>query len=192
MGVGTTMIMGLIGFFVLAIIVNYLLSIYNGLIMLKNNTRKNWANIDVLLKQRTDLIPNLVSTVQGYMKHEKEAIQMVSEAREKMIAAGTINEKTEAHIELTMALKTILALAENYPRLMANENFLKLQEQLAGIENEIADRRELYNDSVNIYNTRIESIPDVIFTRLLGCSKEEYFKATEEEKEEVEVKLGSS
>jgi LemA protein len=189
MGIGTTVVMGLGGVFVLAVVLYYVLSIYNGLVTLKNSIRKNWSNIDVLLKQRADLVPNLVETVKGYMKHEKEIIAQITNSRAAMMGATTLEGKAKANDQMSEALKTLFALAENYPKLKASENFVKLQEQLAGIENEIADRRELYNDSVNIYNTRIESIPDVVFARLFGYGKEEYFKVSEEDKKEVEVKL---
>jgi len=189
MGIGTTFIIGLGGIFIAAVVLYYLLSIYNGLVTLKNSIRKNWSNIDVMLKQRADLIPNLIETVKGYMKYEKGVIKQVTDSRIQMMGATTLSDKAKASEDLSGALKTLFALAENYPQLKANDTFLKLQEQLASIENQIADRRELYNDSVNIYNTRIESIPDVIFAKLLGYTSEEYFKASEEEKKEVEVKL---
>jgi LemA protein len=189
MGIGTTILTDLLGVFILAVIVYYIFSIYNGLVTLKNSIRKNWSNIDVLLKQRADLIPNLVETVKSYMKYEKDIIAQVTNSRVAMMGAASLGDKAKASDQLSGALKSLFALAENYPQLKASDNFLKLQEQLEGIENEIADRRELYNDSVNIYNTRIESIPDVVFAKLLGYTKEEYFKVTEEEKKEVEVNL---
>jgi LemA protein len=189
MGLGTDIIFGIGGLFVVAVVLYYIFSIYNGLVTLKNSIGKNWSNIDVLLKQRSDLIPNLVETVEGYMKHEKEAIQMVTDSRVQMMQATTLGDKADAHEGLSTALKSLFALAENYPELKADDTFLKLQEELEGIENEIADRRELYNDCVNLYNTRIQSIPHILFARLMGYSKEEYFKATEDEKKEVEVNL---
>jgi LemA protein len=189
MGIGATIVIGLGAIFALAVVLYYILSIYNGLVMLRNSIKKNWANIDVLLKQRADLIPNLIETVKAYMRYEKGVIRQITDSRAQMMGATSIGGKARANDELSDALKTLFALAENYPQLRANENFLKLQEQLASIENQIADRRELYNDSVNIYNTRIESIPDVIFAKLLGYGKDEYFKATDEEKKEVKVEL---
>jgi LemA protein len=189
MGIGTTIVVGLGGLFVLAVVLYYILSLYNGLVTLKNSIRKNWSNIDVLLKQRADLIPDLVETVKSYMKYEKNVIAQITDSRVAMMGAASLGDKAKASDQLSDALKSLFALAENYPKLKASDNFLKLQEQLEGMENEIADRRELYNDSVNIYNTRIESIPDVVFARLLGYGKEEYFQVTEEDKKEVEVKL---
>jgi LemA protein len=189
MGIGTDIIFGLGGLFVIAVVLYYILSIYNGLVTLKNSIRKNWSNIDVLLKQRADLIPNLVETVKSYMKYEKDIIAQVTNSRVAMMGATNLGDKAKASDQLSGALKSLFALAENYPQLKASENFLKLQQQLEGIENEIADRRELYNDGVNIYNTRIESIPDVVFARLFGYGKEKYFKVSEEDKKEVEVKL---
>lgn len=189
MSVGIQLLVGLAGVLIGAVILYYLLLMYNSLVILKNSIRKNWANIDVLLTQRAELVPNLVETVKGYMKHEKEIIKSITESRASMLKAKTLSDKAVANNELSRGLEKLFALAEGYPKLRANENFLKLQEQLATIENQIADRRELYNDSVNIYNTRIESIPDMIFARLLGYKKEEYFKTKEEERKEVEVKL---
>lgn len=167
----------------------YLFSIYNGLVQLRNNMDKAWANIDVLLKQRTDLIPNLVETVKGYMKYEKAVLTEITRLRTAMMSATGPAEKAKASEGISTALKTIFAVAENYPRLEASQNFLKLQEQLSAIENQIADRREFYNDSVMLFNTRIHSLPDLIFASLMGLKDREYFKATEEEKKTPPVKF---
>ena len=168
----------------------YVVLIFNGLISLKNNIRKSWANIDVLLKQRSDELPRLVETVKGYMKHEKDVFSTIARARTQMLNAQNMSQKAESSNEITEALKTIFALSESYPELKANENFLKLQERITGLENEIADRREFYNDSVNAYNTRILLFPDVIIAKAAGYTEpEQYFKASEEEKRPVAIGL---
>lgn len=191
MGIGTQILEGLGALFIVGVVLYYLLSLYNGLVTLKNNIRKNWSNIDVLLKQRADLIPNLVETVQAYKNFEKGVVKQVTDSRVQMMGAASPGDKAKANDQLSDALKTLFAISENYPQLKANENFLKLQEELEGIENEIADRRELYNDSVNMYNTKIQSIPDVVVAKLLGYTPEEYFQVSEEDKKEVQVNLES-
>jgi LemA protein len=181
-----------LGFVVLVaafLFVFYLFSIYNGLIQLRNNIDKAWANIDVLLKQRSDLVPNLVEVVKGYAKHEKGIFENVAEMRSAMMSAQGPAAKAKANDMLTSALKSIFAVAENYPKLEASNNFLELQKQLAAIENQIADRREFYNDSVMLYNTRIKVLPDTVVAGILGYKDMEYFKATEDEKKNVQVKL---
>ncbi|VVC03144.1 LemA family protein [Candidatus Bilamarchaeum dharawalense] len=181
-----------VGFFVVVsilLVLFYIVSIFNGLISLKNNIDKSWANIDVVLKQRSDLIPNLVETVKGYAKYEKGVLEDLTKLRTAMMSATGPSEKARANDALSASLKSIFAVAENYPKLQANENFLKLQEQLTAMENQIADRREFYNDSVVLYNTRIASIPDSFAASMLGMQPKEYFKATEDEKKLVEVKI---
>ncbi len=165
----------------------YFLSIYNSLIFLRNQIDKAWANIDVLLKQRNDLIPNLVETVKGYMKHEREVLTEITKLRVSIISATGPKEKARASEGISAALKSIFAVAENYPKLRASENFLKLQEQLTAIENQIADRREFYNDSVLLYNTRIKTFPHLLVAAVLWMKEREYFKVTEKEREEVSV-----
>ncbi len=174
-------------FFLLALF--YIVTIYNGLINLRNNIDKAWANIDVLLKQRSDLIPNLVETVKGYKAYEKEVLEEIARLRTSMMSAEGPAAKAKASDAISASLKSIFAVAENYPQLKASENFLKLQEQLSSIENQIADRREFYNDSVMLFNTRIHSIPDMIFASLLGFRDKEYFKAEGGERESVKVDM---
>ena len=166
-----------------------LLLIYNGLVRLKNNIVKSWANIDVLLKQRSDEIPNLIASVKGYMTHERTTIEALTKARTDVLKAPTLSKKAASDMLITESLKTIFAVAENYPTLKANENFLKLQNRITALENELADRREFYNDSVNIYNIRIQSIPDLIVARMMKCSDELLFKASEEDKAVVHVNM---
>lgn len=159
----------------------------NRIIRLGNRVDFAWAQIDVQLKKRTDLIPNLVSTVQGYAKHETGVIQMVTDARARMMSAGTVDEKMKAHEDLTAALKTIFALAENYPNLKANENFQTLQEQLAEIEGSIADARQLYNQAVLNYNNVVGTIPAIFIAFLMGRKKKPYFEAEERETPKVDL-----
>ena len=181
--------LGLLGLILLVLAIFYIFSIYNGLISLKNNIERAWANIDVLLKQRTDLIPNLVETVKGYMKHERGVLEEITRMRAEMLSAQGPAQKAKASDHITSALKSIFAVAENYPQLRASENFLHLQQQISAIENQIADRREFYNESVLLFNTRIHSLPDMVLAGMMGFRDKEYFKATEEEKKNVEVKL---
>lgn len=169
-------------------IVYYIVAIYNGLIQLKNNIQKSWANIDVLLKQRADELPKLIESVKGYMAHEQGVLTAVTQARTAFLEAKTIPQKAAADTMMSGALKSLFAVAENYPNLKANENFLQLQNRISGLENELADRREFYNDSVNTFNIRIQSIPDVMVARLMGLTQpEQMFKVSEEEKRDVAV-----
>ncbi|MCX6663913.1 MAG: LemA family protein [Euryarchaeota archaeon] len=179
------LIIGLL-FFTLLIV---LLLIYNGLVRLKNNIEKSWANIDVLLKQRSDELPNLIASVKGYMQHERTTLEALTKARTDVLKAPTLSKKAASDMLITESLKTIFAVAENYPTLKANENFLKLQNRITALENELADRREFYNDSVNIYNIRIQSIPDLIVARMMKCTDEPLFKASEEDKAVVHVSM---
>jgi len=170
-------------------LVGYFITIYNGLIKLKNNIKKAWANIDVLLKQRSDELPKLIDTVKGYMKHEREVLENLTKARTNFLNANTVAEAAAADNMISGALKSLFAVAENYPNLKANENFMQLQNRISGIENEIADRREFYNDSVNQWNIRIQSIPDIIIARMMGYNDEEMFEVAEADKQDVEVKF---
>jgi len=161
---------------------------YNRIVVLSNRIDNAWSQIDVQLKKRADLIPNLIETVKGYMKHEKSVFEMVTKARTEMMKAGTIEEKAKASNMLTGALKTIFALAENYPTLKANENFLMLQEELSGIENKIAYSRQFYNDSVLEFNNTITTVPGIWFASMMGKQqKKPYFEVTEAERKVVKV-----
>ncbi|PIN87354.1 LemA family protein [Candidatus Woesearchaeota archaeon CG10_big_fil_rev_8_21_14_0_10_44_13] len=168
----------------------YIFAIYNSLVRLKNDINKALGNIDVLLKQRYDELPKLINSVKGYMKHEKSLLTDITKARSIYSSAGNdIHKKAQADNMMTGALKTLFAVSENYPQLKANENFMQLQGRISGIENELADRREFYNDSVNTFNIRIQSIPDVIIARMLGYTAQEMFKAAGEEKKDVKVEF---
>src|SRR5215469_10976294 len=138
----------------------YLVAQYNSLVQVKNDIDKAWANIDVLLKQRHDELPKLIETCKGYLQYEQKTFQVIVEARNAYQGATTIPDKAQADNMLTGALKNLFAVAENYPDLKANANFLQLQSRITDLEEKIADRREFYNDSANTYNIRIQQLPD--------------------------------
>lgn len=163
--------------------------IYNNLIVLRNNVENAWAQIDVQLKRRADLIPNLVNVVKGYMKHERETLDAVTKARSAVMSAKTPQEAAKANDMLSSALKSLFAVAESYPNLKASENFLRLQEDLADTENKVAYARQLYNDNVLVYNRTIQTIPNNIFAGIFNFKEKEYFKAEEESKAAPVVKF---
>jgi LemA protein len=170
-------------------VVGYGLNIYNSLVALKNNIGRSWANIDVLLKQRHDELPKLVKTCEGYMQHERAVFDRLSEARGALMKARSIEQRAEAESMLTRALGGFFAVAESYPDLKANMSFLQLQSRISEIENQIADRREYYNDTVTTFNTRIEQMPDAIVARWLALVPAELFKVEDADREDVEIKF---
>ncbi len=174
---------------ILAIIVLYVILTYNKLIVLRNRVKNAWAQILVQLKRRADLIPNLVETVKGYASHEKTVFENVTKARTQFLSATTPTEQMEASNMLTGALRTLFAVAENYPQLKANENFLKLQEDLTDTENKIAFSREFYNDTVMKYNNAIQMFPANILAGIFGFQPEKLFEIPEEDKEPVKVQF---
>jgi len=164
--------------------------IYNGLINLRNRADNAWAQVDVQLRRRYDLIPNLVETVKGYAKHEREVFQKVTEARSQAIDAGSVKEQEQAENMLTGALKSLFAVVENYPELKANQNFLMLQEELAGTEGKIAYARQFYNDTVMKFNTKQQVFPSNIVANMFNFNEKEYFEIEEPEaREPVNVKF---
>lgn len=167
----------------------YAIMTYNELVRLRNDIDRAWANIDVLLKQRHDEIPNLVETVKGYMQHEQQTLLAVTQARAASMSATTVGQKAQADLLVTGALHGLFAVAENYPQLKASDNFLKLQNRISELEDHIADRREFFNDDVNTYNTRIQQIPDTFMARFMSLQPREMFKVSEQDKRAVEVKL---
>ena len=172
---------------IVAIIV-VVISIYNSLVQSRNKVKNSWSQIEVQLQRRFDLIPNLVETVKGYMKHEEETLTKVTELRTSWAKASSINEKAELDNKLSGVLKTIMAVSENYPDLKANQNFLNLEQELKETENKISYARQFYNDSVTIYNTKTETIPTNIIASLFGFKAEELYKAeSEEAKQNVKV-----
>ncbi|PIV18864.1 MAG: LemA family protein [Elusimicrobia bacterium CG03_land_8_20_14_0_80_50_18] len=171
----------------LAVVVIYIIKVYNNLVVLKRNTDKAWSNIDVLLKQRYDEIPKLVKTVKGYMKHEKSTIVDVIKARGACIHAGSVAEQGQAENMLSATLGKLFALSEKYPELKANENFAHLQSRITHIENQIADRREFYNDSVNVYNIRIHQLPDALLASFVGYKDVDLFRIASRERQDVDI-----
>ncbi|MCF7872491.1 LemA family protein [Candidatus Woesearchaeota archaeon] len=172
---------------IVAIVVILIIAIYNALVRLKNQVKNSWSQIDVQLKRRNDLIPNLIETVKGYAKHEKGTFEKVTQARSAVMTAGTIEKKAEASNMLSDTLKSLFAVAENYPDLKANQNFLQLQEELSGTENKIAYSRQHYNDMVMRFNTKIELFPNNVFAGMLNFKEEQFFKTPEEEKKVPKV-----
>jgi len=174
---------------VAAVVVLWIVALYNGLVRLKNRVDEAWSDIDVQLKRRYDLIPNLINTVKGYATHEKELLEKVTEARAKAINAGTMAEHEQAENMLTGALKSVFAVAENYPDLKANQNFLELQRELSDTENKIQAARRFYNGNVRDFNTKIETFPNNLIAGKLNFSKRDFFEAQEAEKENVKVEF---
>jgi LemA protein len=187
--IGLTILIVVLVLLVIIGIVGYIVGIYNGLVHLRENIKKSWANIDVLLKQRSDELPKLVASVKGYMKHEKELLVQLTEARTAIMGAKTTAQKAKADGEISAALKSIFAVAENYPQLKANESFLQLQNRISELENSLADRREFYNDSANTFNIRIKSFPDMIVAGRMRLQEAEMFKVGEAEKQDVKIEF---
>jgi len=165
---------------VVLLLVMILVGIYNRLVRQRNRVDESWAQIDVQLKRRYDLIPNLVETVKGYAGHEKETLENVTKARNMAINAGTVKEQAQAENMLTGALKSLFAVSENYPNLKANENFMQLQEELTSTENKIGFARQHYNDMVRALNTAIEVFPNNVIAGMFGFKQRDYFELTEE------------
>ena len=173
-----------LGLIVLAVL--FAITTYNGLVRYRNWIQETWAQIDVQLKRRHDLIPNLIETVKGYAKYEQETLNKVIEARNRLVS-GSPAQRMEAEAELTEALRHIFALAEAYPDLKANQNYLKLQEELTTTENKIAYARQLYNKTVAEYNIRRESFPANLFAGAMGFHRVEQLTIPETEREPVKV-----
>jgi len=175
---------------VIAIIIFWFIAVYNGLIRLRNQTSEAWSDIDVQLKRRHDLIPNLVETVKGYASHERQIFENVTKARASAISAQGTEEKGKAENMLSGALKSLFAVAENYPQLRASENFAKLQDELSDTENKIQASRRFYNGNVRDFNTKLQVFPNNMIAPMLGFKAFEFFQVEEEaEKKPVEVKF---
>jgi LemA protein len=175
---------------IVGMVVMFVIGVYNGLVTLRNRCNNAWAQVDVQLRRRYDLIPNLVETVKGYAKHERETFQKVTEARSQAINAGTIKDQGVAENMLTGALKSLFAVVENYPDLKANQNFLMLQEELAGTEGKIAYARQFYNDNVMKFNLKQQVFPSNIIANMFNFKEKEYFEIEEPEaRGPVEVKF---
>jgi LemA protein len=162
---------------------------YNKIVVLFNRIKNSFSQIDVQLKRRNDLVPNLVSTVKGYAKHEKSVLMEVTKARTSIMNAGNFNEKMQASDTLSNALKSIFAVAESYPDLKANTNFLHLQQELSDIESKIAYSRQFYNDSVLVYNNTVTTFPGVIFAGIYGKKETQYLETAAAERKNVKVEF---
>jgi len=167
------------------LVVGWLILTYNGLVRLRNGVKNAWAQIDVQLRRRYDLIPNLVETVKGYAAHEKETFENVVKARQAGIDASNVKEQGQAENMITGALRQLFALSEAYPDLKANQNFLALQEELASTENKIGFARQYYNDSVQTFNTRQQMFPANMVAKMMGFEPRDFFELEEPEMREV-------
>lgn len=174
---------------VLGVILLWILFTYNGLVTARNRVKEAFSQIDVQLKRRSSLIPNLLETVKGYAKHEKEVFENVTKARSALMGAQKPSEQAAANNMLTGALKSLFAVAENYPQLRASENFKQLQEELSDTETKIAAARQFYNTNVLDYNTSLEVFPNSLVAGTFNFQKEDFFKASEEEKSDLSVKF---
>lgn len=173
---------------IVVLLVAAFVGMYNSLVQLRNKADNAWSQIDVQLQRRFDLIPNLVESVKGYMAHEEGVLTKVTELRTSWANASTVNEKAELDNQLSGALKTIMAVSEAYPDLKANTNFAELQEELRSTEDKIGYSRQFYNDSVTMYNTKLQVIPTNIIAGICGFKEKELFKTTSEEaKQSVKV-----
>jgi LemA protein len=174
---------------IVALIAVAAIGMYNRLVTLRNRVDNAWSQIDVQLRRRYDLIPNLVETVKGYAAHERETLDSVIRARNSAMSAQTVAQHSEAENALTGTLKSLFALAENYPDLKANQNFLMLQEELSGTESKIAFARQFYNDSVMSYNTGQQVFPASVLAGMFGFTTRDYFEIEEEAKQPVQVQF---
>ena len=175
---------------VLGILILWVVLVYNGLVQTRNAVKQSWSGIDVQLKKRADVVPNLVKTVKGYAKHEKELLENITKARSSLLnAKGDVKKAEKADLELTSALKTLFAVSENYPTLKANENFLKLQEQLSDIEDTIAAARRIYNENVVHFTNKIQIFPNNILAKQFSFTAPAFFEAQPEEREAVSVEF---
>jgi LemA protein len=174
---------------VIALVVVWFIAIYNRLVGMRQGVRNAWAQIDVQLKRRADLIPNIVETVKGYAAHERGVFEEVTKARSAWAGAKTVQEHAQADNMITAALKSLFAVAEAYPDLKANQNFLALQQELSNTEGQIASARSLYNTTVQDYNTQIQVFPASMVASMTGFRGEPYFQAEEPSREPVQVKF---
>ena len=166
---------------IIAVIVIFIISTYNSLVVSRQKVRNAWSQIDVQLQRRFDLIPNFVETIKGYMNHEKDVLTKVTELRSSWANATTIDEKAELNDQLSNTLKTIMAVSENYPDLKANQNFLEMQEELRNTENKISFSRQFYNDTVTMYNTKLEVFPSNLIAGWFKFTSETLFAAESDE-----------
>ncbi|MBP1765826.1 MAG: uncharacterized protein H6Q65_2884 [Firmicutes bacterium] len=183
----------MIGFAVIGVVVlglvGWLVSIYNTLVKLRNMVQNSWAQIDVQLKRRFDLVPNLVETVKGYATHEKEVFEKVTEARSMVQTAQSVEQRQQAENTLTTTLRSLFAVAEAYPQLQANQNFMELQRELSDLESKIAFARQFYNDTTMKFNTETQTFPTNILAGMFGFQAMPYFQVDEGQRQAVQVKF---
>jgi LemA protein len=170
---------------IIAFVALFAISIYNSLVKLRNQVKNAWSQIDVQLKRRHDLIPNLIETVKGYMTHERDTLENITKARSQAVAAESVGDKAKAEGELTSALGKFNLVVENYPDLKANQNFLSLQEELTSTENKISFSRQNYNDQVLFYNNKIQMFPSNMVAGMFQFTEEEFFEIEDEKEKEV-------
>lgn len=181
---------GLIFVLIIAAVLVFMgISVYNNLIRLNLEIDRSWANIDVILKQRFDEIPQLVQVIEQYTQYEKSVIDQVTKARSHYGQANSVNEKVQAANELSLAMRGVMAIGENYPELRSNQNFMQLQGRVSDLENSIADRRENFNSAVTNYNTRIQQIPDVVFAGMLGYKARDLYAIPQAETARPSLKM---
>ena len=174
---------------VVVLIALWFLMTYNSLVTLRNRVREAWSQIDVQLKRRSSLIPNLVETIKGYAKHEKSVFENVTKARSALMGATSLGDKAKANDMLTGALKSLFAVAEAYPDLKASDNFKQLQDEISDTETKVAASRQFYNTNVLDLNNNLETVPTNFIGNMFGFQKEQFFQATDDEKKDVEVKF---
>ncbi|SRR6266566_2364516 len=188
-GLAGCLVVGGVLLLILVVGALFMSGLYNRLVAQDQQVQSAWAQVQNVLQRRADLIPNLVETVKGYATHEKEVFEAVAEARSRLAGATSPAEAAAANAGLTSALGRLIAIAENYPNLKANETFIRLQDELAGTENRIAVERMRYNDAVRLYNTSIKRFPTRMFTALFGFKEREYFEAGPEAQQAPKVKF---
>lgn len=169
------------------VVLGVLALMYNSLVRLRNQVQNAWSQIDVQLKRRHDLIPNLINTVKGYAKHEKQLLTDITKERSAVMDTSDVKKKAEHSNQLSETLKSLFAVAENYPDLKANQNFLQLQEELSGTENKISYARQHYNDMVQYFNTKLEQFPVNMIANVFNFNKEDYFETPENQRKNVSV-----
>ncbi len=182
-----TLLVGILLVFGTAGIITYAVGIYNTLVRLSNNIDKAWSNIDVILKQRHDELPKLVDVCNSYMKHERETLEAVTNARSAYGRSTSVDDKAKAENQITRALGKLFAVAEQYPDLKANQEFLNVQQRISALEDTIADRREFYNDCINVYNIRIEQIPAVWVAQQTGYKARPLLTVAQSDRQDVQL-----
>ena len=175
---------------IVVVVIGFVISVYNGLVKSKMKVDNAWSQIDVQLQRRFDLIPNFVETVKGYMTHEKETLEKIAELRTSWANASSVNDKINIDNQISSALKTIMAVSENYPDLKANENFKQLSDELTNTENKISFSRQFYNDAVTMYNTKLRTFPSNIIAGMFNFTPSELFKTDEASRQNVKVDFG--